>query len=101
MAPVPYISGILAEIEALTGYVGKMFTRASVRSLMAAAIALSTRDVTSYPGYTLSGVSQTGNAITANLQLAGAACTAYGTDLESLQLLVEYQTGENSIALSI
>lgn len=101
MAPLPYISEILAEVHTLADYVRSILDRTSVRSLTVAAMALNTRDVASCPGYTLSGISQTQNSITANLQLAGAACNAYGTDLDSLQLLVEYQTGKNNSVLTI
>lgn len=45
-------------------------------------------------GYTASNVSQQGPSLTANLTLAGDHCDTYGTDLENLKLLVEYQTGE-------
>jgi alpha-glucosidase len=52
-------------------------------------------DVTdSCPGYTVSNVQQTQGTITADLTLAGAACNVYGTDIENLKLLVEYQTGK-------
>lgn len=47
-------------------------------------------------GYTASSVkaSADGNTITADLTLAGSACNTYGTDIEDLSLLVEYQTKE-------
>lgn len=44
------------------------------------------------PGYTASNIKTSSTGLTANLALAGAACNAYGTDVESLSLLVEYQT---------
>ena len=101
MAPLSYISEILAEVHTLADYFRTILDRTSVGSLTVAAMALNTRDIASCPGYTLSGISQTQNSITANLQLASAACNAYGTDLDSLQLLVEYQTGENNLVLTI
>lgn len=59
-------------------------------------VALSARDTPLCPGYTVTDVSYLGNSITANLQLAGPACNVNGTDLNTLELLVEYQTGESS-----
>jgi hypothetical protein len=44
------------------------------------------------PGYRASNVQQTANGLTANLNLAGAACNLYGTDLRNLTLTVEYQS---------
>jgi alpha-glucosidase len=43
------------------------------------------------PGYTASNVSSTKYGLTATLSLAGKACNAYGTDVSSLDLTVEYQ----------
>lgn len=42
------------------------------------------------PGYKASNVQSTSSGVTATLQLAGQACNAYGTDIESLDLTVEY-----------
>lgn len=42
------------------------------------------------PGYKASDVQKTSSGVTATLQLAGQACNAYGTDIESLNLTVEY-----------
>jgi alpha-glucosidase len=42
------------------------------------------------PGYKASNVLKTSGGVTATLQLAGQACNAYGTDIESLDLTVEY-----------
>ncbi|KAJ5292072.1 hypothetical protein N7478_001323 [Penicillium angulare] len=42
------------------------------------------------PGYKAYNVQNTTNGVTATLQLAGQACNAYGTDIESLDLTVEY-----------
>jgi alpha-glucosidase len=47
----------------------------------------------SCPGYTASNVQATDSGLTAQLSLAGEACNTYGTDLQNLTLLVEYQTG--------
>jgi alpha-glucosidase len=46
------------------------------------------------PGYEVSNVRTTSSGLTADLTLAGAACNAYGDDLESLRLEVTYETGE-------
>jgi len=47
----------------------------------------------SCPGYAATNVQQSGRGLTADLNLGGAACNVYGTDLTNLKLLVEYQTG--------
>ncbi|KAL2812415.1 glycosyl hydrolases family 31-domain-containing protein [Aspergillus granulosus] len=44
------------------------------------------------PGYVASNVKQTASGLTASLSLAGNACNVYGTDIDSLNLTVEYQT---------
>ncbi|KAI9741612.1 MAG: hypothetical protein M1835_003093, partial [Candelina submexicana] len=46
------------------------------------------------PGYTASNVVNTANGLTASLTLAGAACNVYGTDIQDLSLLVEYQAND-------
>lgn len=43
------------------------------------------------PGYIASNVQTSNTGLTANLDLAGAACTVYGNDVENLTLTVEYQ----------
>ncbi|KAI8629829.1 glycoside hydrolase family 31 protein [Xylariaceae sp. FL1651] len=43
------------------------------------------------PGYKASNVAETPLGYTADLVLAGDACNVYGTDIEALTLLVEYQ----------
>jgi len=47
----------------------------------------------SCPGYAATNVQQSSGGLTADLNLGGAACNVYGTDLTNLRLLVEYQTG--------
>ncbi|EXJ87313.1 alpha-glucosidase [Capronia epimyces CBS 606.96] len=44
------------------------------------------------PGYTASNVKTSTSGVTAHLTLAGTACNVYGTDVQDLDLLVEYQT---------
>ncbi|KAJ5151580.1 hypothetical protein N7492_009875 [Penicillium capsulatum] len=44
------------------------------------------------PGYVATHVRQSRHGLTASLVLAGDACNAYGTDIQSLNLTVEYQT---------
>ncbi|KAJ5107638.1 alpha-glucosidase precursor [Penicillium angulare] len=44
------------------------------------------------PGYIASNVQKTNSGLTASLTLAGEACNLYGTDVESLNLTIEYQT---------
>jgi len=51
----------------------------------------------SCPGYKASNVKTSGTGLTASLTLAGTACNVYGTDLEELTLIVEYQTGKSKL----
>ncbi|MCJ1439463.1 hypothetical protein MMC27_008857 [Xylographa pallens] len=72
-----------------------MLFRPGLRSLLAVTIAVNgckSQDVNSCPGYIASNVVKSTSSLAADLQLAGKACNAYGTDLEDLKLLVEYQT---------
>lgn len=46
------------------------------------------------PGYKASDVVETPLGLTAHLTLAGDACDAYGTDIEALSLVVEYQAAD-------
>lgn len=46
------------------------------------------------PGYKASDVHNTSRGFEASLQLAGEPCNAYGTDVESLTLSVEYQAAD-------
>lgn len=48
----------------------------------------------SCPGYTASNLKQTSNGFTADLTIAGPHCQAYGNDIDSLVLEVQYQTKE-------
>ena len=45
---------------------------------------------TACPGYKASDVQHTTGGLTATLKLAGKACNAYGTDVDTLNLSVEY-----------
>ena len=51
----------------------------------------------SCPGYKASGVETSSSGLTASLTLAGTACNVYGTDLEELTLIVEYQSGKSRL----
>jgi alpha-glucosidase len=46
---------------------------------------------TSCPGYQAQDITTDVNKLTATLALAGTACNVYGTDIDTLQLTVEYQ----------
>ena len=46
------------------------------------------------PGYTASNVTRTQYGLTAVLTLAGPACNVYGTDIDALNLTVEYQSAD-------
>ncbi|KKK21334.1 putative alpha-glucosidase [Aspergillus rambellii] len=48
----------------------------------------------SCPGYKALRVHEGWNTLTADLTLAGKPCNSYGTDLQDLKLLVEYQSDE-------
>lgn len=56
-----------------------------------------TAELDGCPGYSVSNVQQDGNTVTADLNLAGDACNAYGTDIESLALTVTYETGTREL----
>ncbi|KAJ7692931.1 glycosyl hydrolases family 31-domain-containing protein [Mycena rosella] len=49
-------------------------------------------DVAACPGYALSSLSTTKTGLTAKLNLAGAACDAFGTDVANLTIQVTYET---------
>ena len=49
--------------------------------------------VDSCPGYVAKNVVRSANSITADLKLGGLACNTYGTDIDNLKLIVEYQSG--------
>ncbi|KAF7189060.1 Alpha-glucosidase [Pseudocercospora fuligena] len=46
------------------------------------------------PGYRASNVVESSSGVTADLTLAGSACSVYGNDIEQLSLVVEYQSKE-------
>jgi alpha-glucosidase len=46
------------------------------------------------PGYIASNVQHTASGLTASLSLAGSACNVYLTDIDALNLTVEYQTAD-------
>ncbi|KAH9897549.1 glycoside hydrolase family 31 protein [Xylariomycetidae sp. FL2044] len=46
------------------------------------------------PGYKASNVQETKSGLTADLTLAGSPCNVYGTDVETLSLLLEYQAAD-------
>ncbi|KAF7376773.1 Glycoside hydrolase family 31 protein [Mycena sanguinolenta] len=49
-------------------------------------------NVSTCPGYTLSNLSETQTGLTAKLDLAGPACNAFGADIASLTIQVNYET---------
>ncbi|KAL8942209.1 MAG: hypothetical protein Q9216_001785 [Gyalolechia sp. 2 TL-2023] len=46
------------------------------------------------PGYTATNVERTDFGLTATLNLAGPACNVYGTDIDRLNLTIEYQSAD-------
>lgn len=51
------------------------------------------RQATFCPGYSISNVQSGNTGLTADLSLAGPACNSYGSDIPSLKLMVNYDTG--------
>lgn len=51
------------------------------------------RQATFCPGYSISNVQLGNTGLTADLSLAGPACNSYGSDIPSLKLMVNYDTG--------
>ena len=49
--------------------------------------------VDSCPGYVAKNVVRSATSLTADLKLAGLACNTYGTDIDNLKLVVEYESG--------
>ncbi|TDL22445.1 glycoside hydrolase family 31 protein [Rickenella mellea] len=49
-------------------------------------------NVSSCPGYTLTSLKNTNTGLTARLNLAGAACNAFGKDIANLTIEVTYET---------
>lgn len=70
-----------------------MVVFSSLVALLGISYLCSAASVEDCPGYTATNVVETATGLTADLSLAGEACNAYGYDLGSLKLLVEYQTG--------
>lgn len=70
-----------------------MVVFSSIVALLGASYLCSAATVDDCPGYTATNVVETATGLTADLSLAGEACNAFGYDLGSLKLLVEYQTG--------
>jgi alpha-glucosidase len=50
-------------------------------------------------GYTLSSVNETSSGLTAQLTLAGAACNAFGSDVQNLTIAVAYESNTRYIVL--
>ena len=51
---------------------------------------------TTCPGYSAKNVQTSPTGLTADLSLAGPACNSYGSDIQSLKLMVNYDTGNPS-----
>ena len=49
-------------------------------------------DLSSCPGYKVTNIKSTNSTLTADLTLAGEACSIYAEDLRHLRLAVEYET---------
>ncbi|KAI1322869.1 glycoside hydrolase family 31 protein [Xylariaceae sp. FL0255] len=60
--------------------------------IVGSAIGVIAASIDDCPGYTASNVVDSNGQLTADLTLAGTACSIYGTDITDLKLLVEYQT---------
>lgn len=57
------------------------------------------RQATFCPGYSISNVQSGNTGLTADLSLAGPACNSFGSDIPSLKLMVNYDTGMNFFLL--
>jgi hypothetical protein len=68
--------------------------------LLGLATAAAAASVDSCPGYNAGAILSSRSSLTADLSLAGDACNVYGDDLDNLRLLVEYQTGKLTMALT-
>ena len=53
------------------------------------------------PGYDAKNVKASGSSLTAELVLAGKAYDVFGTDVETLALQVEYETGKKTVLISM
>jgi alpha-glucosidase len=77
-----------------------LFSRATLRERDAFAVIPNIRDPEAVnpqsvcPGYKAFNVVETPLGFTADLILAGDACNVYGTDIEALSLVVEYQAAD-------
>lgn len=49
---------------------------------------------TTCPGYSAKNIQTSRTGLTADLSLAGPACNSYGSDIKSLKLMVNYDTGK-------
>lgn len=54
-------------------------------------------DVSSCPGYKLSGLKKSKHGLKAQLSLAGAACNAFGQDIQDLTIQVTYETSSRYV----
>ena len=72
-----------------------LYGLALLRSVSGAAVARrqAAGNVNDCPGYSASDIVNTDTGLTAKLTLAGPACSAYGTDIQNLRLVVNYDSG--------
>lgn len=70
-----------------------MLILTTVLAVLGASLVCSAISLDDCPGYAATNIVTTATGLTADLNLAGPACNAYGYDLGALKLLVEYQTG--------
>lgn len=59
------------------------------------------RQATFCPGYSISNVQSGNTGLTADLSLAGPACNSFGSDIPSLKLMVNYDTGMDFFFFSL
>ncbi len=55
--------------------------------------------IESCPGYKASTVKYAGSGLSTDLTLAGASCNVYGTDLNSLRLIVSSETDREILSI--
>ncbi|KAL6305606.1 glycosyl hydrolases family 31-domain-containing protein [Sparassis latifolia] len=76
-----------------TGVLGRAdFRRDALSSSFVVNDSTHSLNVSSCPGYTLSSLTETASGLTAQLNLAGPACNAFGQDISNLTLQVNYDT---------
>lgn len=78
---------------ALAAGAGLVYAAPTPQESYPSALQARAADSNTCPGYEASNVVKTDSGLSADLSLAGTACSVYSDDIEDLKLVVEYQTG--------